>query len=250
MQIFFLGTGEASDENYYNNSFLIGDKTKILVDCGYSIPVRLWSYQKDPDFIDYIYISHTHADHFFGLPALVLRLNEDGRKKPLSIICPRGFARNIKDLCNLGYPGILEKIKFVLDFNEIESSQELFLSEFKLSFAVTRHSMKNLAVSFESQNVKIGYSGDGNFTQNSSKLFQRSDLLIHDGYSFHQTENHAEISEIIELAKNIKVKTLALTHVQRKTRNSRLFENKIRHFQEECDSLRIIVPKPGYQKDF
>jgi ribonuclease BN (tRNA processing enzyme) len=247
MKIHFLGTGEACDERNYNNSFVINNESKVLVDCGYSIPMQFWNYEKDPNFLDYIYISHTHADHFFGLPALILRLNEDKRSKPLSILCPKSFAGNIKELCSLGYPGLLEKINFTLEFIEVEEGQKLSLGEYQLNFAETQHSMKNLAVSFQLENVKISYSGDGKYTQSSSKLFQNSDLLIHDSYSFHKTENHGEISEIVELADKSKIQKLALTHIQRNTRYSSSFTKKIKDLQDNHPSLTIIIPKSGDQ---
>lgn len=86
MKIIFLGVGEAFDENYPNNSQLIAtDKTKLLSDCGFTVPSQLWKYNPDPNFLDLINISHQHSDHFFGLPAVLLRMWEGGRERDLTI---------------------------------------------------------------------------------------------------------------------------------------------------------------------
>jgi len=88
MNIKFLGVGEAFDERYPNNSHvLVANNTNLLVDCGYSVPQQWWKLGKDANFLDAIYISHKHADHFFGLLVLLMRIWEEGRTKPLAVIC-------------------------------------------------------------------------------------------------------------------------------------------------------------------
>ena len=75
MKVIFLGVGEAFDEDVPNNSHLIETgKTKILLDCGMTATPQVWKYNKDQNFIDSVYISHWHADHYFGLPGLLLRM--------------------------------------------------------------------------------------------------------------------------------------------------------------------------------
>ncbi|MCX6722879.1 MAG: MBL fold metallo-hydrolase [Candidatus Staskawiczbacteria bacterium] len=90
MKIIFLGVGEAFDENLPNNSqLIITDKTKLLLDCGFTVPPQLWKYNPDYNFLDAIYISHQHADHYFGLPAILLRMWEGGREKDLLLFVPK-----------------------------------------------------------------------------------------------------------------------------------------------------------------
>ena len=103
MKVVFLGVGEAADENHPCNSHLILSKTNLLLDCGYSIPRQVWKYNKDKDLIDAIYISHLHADHCFGLPALLIRMMEEKRTKPVAIICKTEFVTQIKQIIDLGY---------------------------------------------------------------------------------------------------------------------------------------------------
>jgi len=91
MKVIFLGTGEAFDENYLNNSSLvITGKTKLLLDCGMTTPYQLWKYNNDQNLLDAVYISHSHADHYFGLPALLVRMWEEKRKKPITVFSQKG----------------------------------------------------------------------------------------------------------------------------------------------------------------
>ena len=76
MKVVFIGVGEAGDENYPNNSSIILSDTKLLLDCGFAVPQQLWRYNADQDLVDAIYISHMHADHYFGIPVLLIRMLE------------------------------------------------------------------------------------------------------------------------------------------------------------------------------
>ncbi len=85
MKVEFVGVGEAFDETLPNNSQILqwGD-SRLLIDCGYSIPHAFWKHHPDSEYLDAIYISHRHADHYFGLPSILVRMAEDGRKKKLN----------------------------------------------------------------------------------------------------------------------------------------------------------------------
>ena len=93
MKITFLGTGEAYSEKRNNVSIIIEAKQNLLLDCGFTTPYALGRYNKETDFIDYIFISHFHGDHVSGLPLLCMKWRQEKRTKPLTIIGPK----NIKD---------------------------------------------------------------------------------------------------------------------------------------------------------
>ena len=108
-----LGCGEAFDERYTNTSLLLraNDKT-ILLDCGYSAPALFWNAAADADAVDLIYISHEHADHCFGLPAVLGRMWEDGRTKPLVILSQPPVLARIRELMKAGYPGLPARFQY------------------------------------------------------------------------------------------------------------------------------------------
>ena len=85
MKITFLGVGEAFDDVLPNNSHLLETSTaNILMDCGYSIPQQWFNLKKEANFLDAMWLSHKHMDHFAGFPAVLMRMWEEGRTKPLS----------------------------------------------------------------------------------------------------------------------------------------------------------------------
>ncbi len=63
----------------------------LLIDCGEGPQVAVrqsgWSLAR----IDTICITHFHADHIAGLPGLLLTMGTAGRKKPVTLIGPKGL---------------------------------------------------------------------------------------------------------------------------------------------------------------
>ena len=249
MKIVSLGVGEAFDENYPNNSHLvISEKTKILLDCGYSVPVQWWKLGKNYDFLDAIYISHKHADHFFGLPMLLMRMWEEGRIRPITIICQEQIKDFIKNFTDIAYRGFSEKFKYDINFIGVESGQIISFNDLKLSFAPTVHSIENLAISISDGKNKICYSGDGQFIEETEKLYKDSDLVIQETYLYDEKKiGHACIKDSIEMAEKLNVKCLYLTHLQRDFRKSDL-PNLIDKIKSE--KAKIIVPEPFDEYNF
>lgn len=243
MKIVFLGVGEAADEGLPNNSHLvITRKTKLLLDCGFDIPKQLWKYNSDQNFLDAIYISHQHADHYFGLPLLLLRMWEEQRERKINIICQTNFKQNFKTLMDLAYAGFLQKFKFKINFIEVDKNSEIKFNDLKLSFAETKHSSKNLAIKINDGKKIISYSGDGMFNKKTEKLYKNSDLLIHETYLYNkETMGHGYIMGVIEMAKRNNIKCLALTHLQRDLRKKKMKEIKDKVSKK---GVKVIIPNP------
>ena len=242
MKIISLGVGEAFDETLPNNSHLILSKTNLLLDCGYSIPPQMWKYNPSQSFLDAVYISHLHADHYFGIPALLTRMWEEKRKKPLTIICQKGAKAQIEELVDYAYKGIASKFEFKLDFIEAKEGKTINFNEFKLSFAPTIHSADNLAIKISDKTHAICYSGDGQFTEETEKLYNGADLAIHEAFTFNEKlQNHSCIADLIGMAKRNKIKCLALTHIRRDVRKNQmdLIKEKI-----SKEKIKVIVPEP------
>lgn len=242
MKIQFLGVGEAFDNNLPNNSILIiSDKTNLLLDCGYSVPQQWFKLNKKPDFLDVIYISHRHADHFFGLPVLLMRMWEEGRQKPITIICQEGLQEFFKNFLETGYKGFSKKFKYKINFVGVKSGEAINFNDLELSFAKTAHSIENLAVRISNKKTAICYSGDGNFVKETEDLYKDSDLAIQETYLYDKKKiGHASIKDSIEMAERNSIKCLALIHMQRDFRKNILpkMSDKI-----ISGKTKIIIPK-------
>lgn len=242
MRITLLGAGEAFDETLGNSSALVTDESTVLLDCGYAAPFQVWRHDDSPDLIDAIYISHAHADHYFGLPALLTRMWESGRKKPLTLISQKPVLAKISQLLDLGYAGISKRFEFPIENIAAAAEADVTYREYRMRFAPTIHSAANLAVRMVAHGTTFCYSGDGMFTDASRALFEGADLLLHEAFSFEESAGHADIPRLIEMAEQVGVKHLVLTHVQRDVRRSSLF---VRRFADLKSNVRMTLGVPG-----
>lgn len=63
----------------------------MLIDCGEGTQFRLIEQRIRPGRLRYIFISHLHGDHYFGLAPLLSSLNLAGRTEDLYLFGPRGL---------------------------------------------------------------------------------------------------------------------------------------------------------------
>jgi len=236
-EVTVLGCGEAFDERYTNTSLLVRAEGKtILLDCGYSAPAPLWDAVREPNELDLIYISHAHADHCFGLPAVLGRMWEDGRRKPLTVVSQPPLLEQLRAAMDSGYPGLAARFQYPIDYRKAVLERPLEWESFRFSFAPTRHSVTNLAVRVEAGPGRFCYSGDGQFTDESRALFAGVDLLVHEAYSFDPSPIHGDFAGVIRMAGEQSVRKLALVHVKRNVR---------REEWHRIEALAAYVPEPG-----
>lgn len=244
MKVQFIGVGEAFDETLPNNSQILEwNNFRMLIDCGYAVPHSIWKLHRDPNYLDAIYISHRHADHYFGLPSYLTRLAEDGRKREIEIVCAQGMQNVILQMIDFGYEGIIPKLGFDLVFREVSWKETFDFHDAKLEFAPSSHPVLNYALAVTVDGKRYAYSGDGNFNANTRVLYRGCDLLVHETYYFDtQSKSHAQISEVIPMAREEGVKRLCLTHLQRDIRRNKSAE--IRMLIAES-GLEVLIPEVG-----
>lgn len=59
-----------------------------LIDCGEGTQQQLMKFGIKASKIDYVFISHLHGDHYFGLIGLLSSMHLNGRIKPIQIFAP------------------------------------------------------------------------------------------------------------------------------------------------------------------
>ena len=246
MKVISLGVGEAFDEKNYNNSHLVLSRNKVLLlDCGYSIPIQLWRYSTNPNLVDIVFISHLHADHSYGLPALIVRMREEKREKPLTLITLRGTKEKLQEIIRNGYPKALDKPSFPIRFIEVNSGEEIRINELTLKFASTKHSVPNIAMRIEDEENIICYSGDGRDTEESKELYREADLVIHECYTIdEEMMDHSNLLDVLALKKEGNVRHLMLTHIQRDLRE------KIKDKAKMLSDVTIPNPMDQYSTSY
>lgn len=244
VRVQFVGVGEAFDETLPNNSQILEwENTHLLIDCGYAVPHSLWKLHPEPDFLDAIYISHRHADHYFGLPSYLVRLAEDGRKREIEIICSQGMKSVILEMIDCAYQGVVSHLGFSLTFHEVSHEKPFSYRNALMGFAPSSHPVKNYAIAVTLGERKYAYSGDGNFNEHTSRLYRDCSLLVHESYSIdEEVKGHAKVIDLLKMSKEWNVERLALTHIQRSLRRERMneIENRIQN-----SGISAFVPQVG-----
>ncbi|RZK82557.1 MAG: ribonuclease Z [Pedobacter sp.] len=92
-EVTILGSSSATPVfNRNPTSQLLNCNEKFyLIDCGEGTQQQLIRYGFKANKIDYIFISHLHGDHYFGLIGLLSSLHLNGRIKPITIFAPKAL---------------------------------------------------------------------------------------------------------------------------------------------------------------
>jgi ribonuclease BN (tRNA processing enzyme) len=236
----FVGTGEAFDPELPNSSLLYeGDRT-ILIDCGYSVPQAFWSLWRDASLLDAVSISHRHADHSFGLPALLFWMKFAGRTRPLTLIAGAEVDPWLPDLLDFAYPGSFGKEGFFpIDRRCVDPV--LAFGPLRLSMAPTDHPIPNRALRIDAATHSVCYSGDGAPTEASRALYQGATVLVHECFAADQAPaGHAGAMDLLRLADELQVGTLCLVHVASEAKA--LVREVVAGAETRCC---VLLPEPG-----
>lgn len=244
MKVTFAGVGAAIDESQPNTSIVLEHgQWSILLDCGFDAAHAFFRYAENPHKLAAVWISHFHGDHFFGVPALLLRFHEENRSRPLVFVGQRGLESIIKQCVDLAYPSLRDTIRFALKFVEVETRQETAIGDFKLRFAQGDHGKPCLAVRAEADGRSVFYSGDGKPTPQTAQLAHGADLLVHESFALGDWEGHGSVAGAVLFAKQAEAKRLAAVHVNRTIRKEQLTE--VLRVLTEADWVDAFLPEPG-----
>ncbi len=90
-----------------------------LIDCAEGTQQQLIKYGLKASKIDYVFISHLHGDHYFGLIGLLSSMHLNGRIKPLYIYAPKA----IKEILELQFKYSETSLKYELVYFDIDPTQ-------------------------------------------------------------------------------------------------------------------------------
>jgi ribonuclease BN (tRNA processing enzyme) len=105
----FLGSGNAfCPQGRWWNGFLVNDR--YLFDVPPSVLGQFNNLQMDSSNIDTLFISHRHADHFLGLPFLLMDwAYRHVRTRDITIVCPPDTEARLKEVMDVVLPGTMQR---------------------------------------------------------------------------------------------------------------------------------------------
>jgi ribonuclease Z len=182
VELTFLGTGAAFSPSAYNASILI-DRT-ILLDAGAPLAVHLPKAGLTLDDPRSVLVSHFHADHTFGLAALMLgRVLANENTPSLKVFGPVGTASYLQRLLDLAWGEDMRRLtwdRLQLAVTELQGGDAFEVEGSKATAFRMRHSSRMNCLGFviERDGLRLGYTGDAELSPELESLVAASDHVI------------------------------------------------------------------------
>lgn len=96
-----------------------------LIDCGEGTQQQLIKYGIKASKIDYVFISHLHGDHYFGLIGLLSSMHLNGRIKPMKIFGPEPLL----EILNLQFKHSDTNLKYPIEFTALQADSPALIFE-------------------------------------------------------------------------------------------------------------------------
>ncbi len=200
------------------------DEKMILLDVGEGATSSIVADGIDVDKIEKIFISHTHADHFIGLPRLLQYLKWKKRTKPLEIYLPLKHIKIVEEFLPFLYI-FKERFEFEYKFLPLPEGEFFAIKNLKLKLFPTKHLKKyqKYAELYGVETSSYGYLveevlSDGVDVKKflfSSDLYSADEIKDYlDGLDLLLIEcSHIEIEDIIDVVSDFYIPRVVLTHV-------------------------------------
>jgi ribonuclease BN (tRNA processing enzyme) len=180
LDLLFLGSGNAFASGRYWGCFLLNGR--YLFDAS---PIAL-PHLKQADVpleqIEAIFISHFHADHFLGLPFLLLEYaHSTERTKPLTIIGPPTIESRLETVVDASFPHLLQKPReYELNFVEVEDRMNGEAEELKWTARSVSHvdEFPCFGYRVEAAGRTLAYSGDTTMCESLVEMGDGTDVFV------------------------------------------------------------------------
>lgn len=201
MKVTFVGTGTMGSTTRCNTSVLIDD---ILFDIGMGTVKQIERLEIYTKSINYLVISHFHADHFLDIPNLLIgRGIRKEIKNKLIIIGPVGTRQNTVKLMNFThgdgderkYDNIEEK--YNVEFIEKQNEEQYKTEKFKITALTLKHGecVPINGYILEKDNKVLSYACDTSFCDNYYKMCNESNYMLSDVTGLKTTDMHMGLED-------------------------------------------------------
>lgn len=213
-RVILLGVGTAVPDVDRGHTHMVwdGEDGALLVDAGGDTYQRLLKAGIDPQKLAGIILTHSHADHINGLPALLFSMSLAGRRAVLPIY---GLPETLELSQQLVAACALEEHVATVDWRVLPAGEALRLADGRVvQTALNNHSRPCLALRFTEPTggQAITYSGDTAPCEAVIELARGAHTLIHEATVDVPGGGHTTPRQAAEVAVQAGVQRLVLVH--------------------------------------
>jgi len=219
MELTFLGSGNAfASQGRYWSSFLVDKRYQF--DAPPTLLAHLKQMGVDLPELEAVFLTHHHADHFIGLPFLMLEyVYMTQRKKDLYIVGPPGVEEWMEDFANRCYPeigskdaGYRRRYIDAIPHAEQKAGGVTFRS---VPMNHVKESMDAFGYQVSINGKTVAYTGDTMFCEEIFELAEGADVLVVDcTYAEGSGPQHMGLDDIRVIRERVPQETaMVLTHL-------------------------------------
>ncbi|MEB2343649.1 MAG: MBL fold metallo-hydrolase [Deltaproteobacteria bacterium] len=184
MRVVFVGTSDAFGAGGRRQAAIFVESSSggVLLDCAPTTGSGLAALGIERLAVDVIALSHFHADHFAGVPQLVLAsAYEDRRRRPLLVAGPPGVEARVHAAADaIGYGLRGRELPFPLRFVELPADALVDVGPVRLASFPVHHQAEVCphGLRLEAAGRTIAYSGDTGWFEALPARLRGADLAI------------------------------------------------------------------------
>ena len=214
---------------------------KILIDACPSAMMAMLNQDVDPIQVSTICFTHMHADHYMGLPALLLHWRvRTASLGGLTIVGPKATVRaSVERAMHFVFHDSKDVRAEIAEFPnivELEGDSVYETDEFTIAAMDSDHAVPGLCyhITHKASGKSVGFTGDTRYLPAFETFFKDADMLLHEcsfgAGPINPASNagcrHASAQEAVLVCKPANVKKLLLTHTYEPNREAALAEAK------------------------
>ena len=257
--ITFLGVGAHLPRPGQDTSSFVINR-RLLVDCGWSVALRLELNGIDPTMLDTLYFTHCHPDHYMGLAGLLFWRGMAGRQQPdappLRIVGPPDDLPLVADLAQR----YVQSERFLrggppLELHPLEPGAVYETDAFRIETVRSIHPVTGVCSRLIDQQTGavIAFTGDTAPNPAFQPLAKNADLLIHEASlpPSHPEpgprDGHSRAQDAAQVALKAGAKRLRLVHLYGGHENSSLAAARVIFPDAELgrEGETLVLPMPG-----
>lgn len=219
-ELVFVGTSDAFGAGGRRQSALVvrAPSGAVLLDCGATTGTGLAALGIPREEIEAIVVSHFHADHFGGIPLLVLAaIYEDRRRRPLRIAGPPGVEKRVRAAAQaLGHGLDGRDLPFDLRFQELLPGQDAEVGPVRVRAFETKHQPDACPHGFlvRAGTRTLAFSGDTGWFDGLPRIVAGADLFVCECTQLRRAlDFHLSLEELSARRAEFDVGRMLITHL-------------------------------------